>query len=141
MTIPKDCIHDLFEDLFHYRATVGSTDNILFYLYRSLNHIIVRNQKKRHKTIAVNDDLLFEKNAFYEQDLDREISRHQRHRLRKALNQLPERQKEAMYLHYVFDLNNREIAQFMDINYQTVRNILHMATDNLRKIIPLEEMI
>ena len=49
------------------------------------------------------------------------------------LNKLPKRQKEAIYLKYYSGLKATEIAEIMDINYQSVVNILHKAIKNLKE--------
>ena len=51
----------------------------------------------------------------------------------KLLNKLPKRQKEAIYLKYYSGLKATEIAEIMDINYQSVVNILYKALKNLKE--------
>ena len=51
----------------------------------------------------------------------------------KLLNKLPKRQKEAIYLKYYSGLKATDIAEIMDINYQSVVNILHKAIKNLKE--------
>ena len=46
----QDCIHDLFLELYKYRKKLSETDNIQFYLYRSLRRII---HKEQLKTIPI----------------------------------------------------------------------------------------
>ncbi len=136
-----DCIHDLFVDLSRHRTTVGITDNIRFYLIRSLKHKILRNLKKLHKTDNVSDYPFLLEAAFDERLHEQEVNLHKRRCLRDALNKLPERQKEIIYLRYINDFKNEEIAQIMDITYQAVRNTLHKAIENLRKSISKEDII
>ena len=40
----KDCIHDLFLDLYKYRKRLSATDNIQFYLFRSFRRLIHKEQ-------------------------------------------------------------------------------------------------
>ena len=138
-----DCIHDLFVYLIQHRATVGRTDNILFYLILSLKRKMLHSRKKYTTDI-------FDEHAFFlesasdndgDQACEDENDRHQRRRLRDALNKLPERQKEAIYLRYIMDFKNEEIAQIMEINYQSVRNMLHKAIEFLRKNLSKEDFI
>jgi len=51
----------------------------------------------------------------------------------KLLNKLPKRQKEAIYLKYYSGLKATEISEVMNINYQSVVNILHKALKNLKE--------
>ncbi|MDG1872019.1 MAG: sigma-70 region 4 domain-containing protein [Flavobacterium sp.] len=49
------------------------------------------------------------------------------------MNLLPSRQKEALYLRYNQGLSVEQIAELMDVNYQSANNLLHRAVLNLRK--------
>jgi len=42
----KDCIQDIFVDLMKYRSTIGSSDNIRLYLFKSLKRKIIRSLHK-----------------------------------------------------------------------------------------------
>ena len=112
-----------------------------FYLIRSLKHKILRSIKKHSHTDTVNDYPFLLEAAFDEHLFEQETDRHQRLCLRNALNKLPERQKEAIYLRYIMDLKNEEIAKIMDISYQAVRNTLHKAIEFLRKNLTKEDLI
>ena len=135
-----DCIHDLFVDIIEHRSTVGRTDNIRYYLIRSLRHKMLRNLKSHH-TDLLNSHVFLLEVAFDEHLYEHETNQHQRLRIRDALNKLPERQKEAIYLRYIMDLKNEEIAKVMNISYQAVRNTLYKAIDNLRKSMSKEDFI
>ena len=50
------------------------------------------------------------------------------------LNQLPERQKEVVFLKYYGGFNHTEIAEIMRVNKQSVANLLHRAFTALKKI-------
>ena len=128
-------------DISRHRTTIGSTDNIRFYLIRSLKHKILRQLKSHHRTDTVDDYPFLLEAAFDEQQLEQETNRHQRQCLRDAINKLPERQKEVIYLRYIMDFKNEEIAQIMDISYQAVRNTLHKAIENLRKTISKKDLL
>ena len=51
----------------------------------------------------------------------------------KAVNQLPNIQREAIYLLYIKGLSHKEIAAMMNINPQSSMNIISRALTNLRK--------
>ena len=136
-----DCIHDLFVDMMHHRSTIGDTDNIRFYLIKSLKHKILRSLERHSKMNPVNEYSFLLDATFDEQLPERETNRHQRLRLRNAINKLPERQKEVIYLRYIMGFQNEEISQVMGISYQAVRNTLYKAIENLRKNISKEDMI
>jgi len=51
----------------------------------------------------------------------------------RALNKLPPRQKEIIYLKIYKGLNYEEISEVMSINYQVVRNLLCQALKTFKK--------
>jgi RNA polymerase sigma factor (sigma-70 family) len=52
--------------------------------------------------------------------------------LQEAIDRLTSRQREAVYLKYVTGLDYEDISVILDINYQSVRNIIYRAVQNLR---------
>ena len=65
-------------------------------------------------------------------DMDDEAIRIRRI-LSEELLKLPPRQKEALYLRYVQQIPLAEIAHILDMNYQSVRNLIYRAFTKLRK--------
>ena len=55
-----------------------------------------------------------------------------RSRIVALLNTLPQRQKEAIYLHYFENMEYAQIAEVMGINYQSVLNLTQKALQKLR---------
>jgi RNA polymerase sigma factor (sigma-70 family) len=53
--------------------------------------------------------------------------------LNHFINDLPSRQKEALYLRYTQELTVDQIADTLDMNYQSANNLLHRALLSLRK--------
>ena len=49
-----------------------------------------------------------------------------------ALNKLPKREKEIIYLRFYQNLEISEIVEVMEINSQSVYNLLHKALSHLR---------
>jgi RNA polymerase sigma factor (sigma-70 family) len=50
----------------------------------------------------------------------------------KALNKLPPKQKEAVYLRFFEEMEYEEIAEIMNINIQSVKNQVHRGLESLR---------
>jgi hypothetical protein len=57
---------------------------------------------------------------------NQETESYKKKNIEVLLNKLPKRQKEAIYLKYYSELKTAEIAEIMNINYQSVVNTLHM---------------
>ncbi len=68
-----------------------------------------------------------------QQLIDDEITAEKVSQLNMLINNLPSRQKEAMYLRYHQQLSVDQIAEIMSVNYQSASNILFRGIQNLRK--------
>ena len=68
-------------------------------------------------------------NEVFERENEAELGR----RVMAAVNELPNIQREAIYLHYIKGVSHREIAAMMNINPQSSMNIISRALANLRK--------
>ena len=52
-----------------------------------------------------------------------------------AIQQLPPRQREIVYLKFFHGLSYEEVEHIMDINYQVARNLLYQAIKSLKRIL------
>lgn len=132
----RDSIQDLFLNLWQTRLNLSDTDSIRFYLYRSLRNKILEDIKKNNHT-KIDSTNLFEDiigALSIEDDLiETEKLSEQLLRLKRAIQQLPKRQQEIIQLRYYHDFSFDEIAEMMQINNQSVRNLLHRAIIELRQ--------
>jgi len=134
----KDCIHDLFIDLYKYRDKLSLTDNIQFYLVRSL-------RRKIHQARIKSISLIYEsviispedkqEPTFEDKIIDSEIEDENNCLLRKALNTLTDRQREALSLKFEQNLTYPEIAEMLEISVESVRTSIYRALKILRKSI------
>ncbi|MCK9412020.1 MAG: sigma-70 family RNA polymerase sigma factor [Prolixibacteraceae bacterium] len=136
----KDCIQDVFVDLMKYRSTIGSTNNIRLYLFKSLKRKIIRSLHKsdiyRHLE-SDNFPFLYALSSEEEIIEDESIISRTRH-LELAMSTLSPRQKEAIYLKYVSNLSYDEISSLMKMNYQSARNLIFRGLEKLRESFPKE---
>ena len=138
----KDCIQDLFVNL--YQNSSVKTDNITVrsYLLKALrNNLLYKlsSQKEENSLdesvfhIPENEDL-FEQ-LFPKNDQDVLLAR----RLMDAISQLTPNQKSVLYLRYVKELSYKEIADVMDMNVQSSMNLANRALTKLRSLIGQDE--
>ncbi|MEC5145480.1 sigma-70 family RNA polymerase sigma factor [Chitinophaga sp. 212800010-3] len=131
----KDCIQDLFTDLYHYRRNLAVDVNIRYYLLGSF-------RRKLHQTIKKNtrvnpdaaDDYF---SIVYEPDPEQQriAAENQQEllgRLARELNALPSRQKEVLFLKFNCDLSYDEVAGIMKISIPTCRTLAYRAFRQLR---------
>ncbi|MDP3433586.1 MAG: sigma-70 family RNA polymerase sigma factor [Bacteroidota bacterium] len=130
----KDCIHDLFFDLYKYRKTLSDNDHIRNYLFKALKRKIQlpKNGKlnlvysskikdeDEHKSTSSDEELLEEK----EENLVR---------IRKAIDRLSDRQQEALNLRFQTGLSYSEIGKILDISVESVRTLVYRSVKTIRE--------
>jgi RNA polymerase sigma factor (sigma-70 family) len=131
----EDSLHELFLHLHEKRDRLGPTDNIRFYLYRSLRRRLLDTVGRLNKLDS--DDYWFNQADFqiqsYEQTLvDEQVIEQQKRLVIHQLNKLPKRQKEIVYLIYMKGLTHQQAAEVMDITIKSVYNTVNVALTTLR---------
>jgi len=130
----KDCIQDIFIHIYNKKENLGDTNDIKLYLFKSLKRELIRTLQKKQKKISWDDaDLPFL--ASYSAEIDiaaNERQAEQNKILQQALNTLPDRQKEVLFLRFVEEMEYEQIQELMGINYQSVRNLMARSIQNLR---------
>lgn len=143
----KDCIHDLFVELWKHRSTIGPTTSVRFYLMASIKRKLVRHLTAEQKLVSQDDvtngrrvgDTLSGMDPSHEHWLiSREEDSYASDCLHQALSKLPRRQREAVHLRYFQNLSNEEISALMQINIQSVYNLIFGAMSNLKRYITPE---
>ena len=131
----KDCIQDLFLEVWEKREKLDYVVAIKPYLFQSLRNNLIRRIKKQSvfSDISQNED-------YPESDISPEsnwivIETDQltNSRLRQGIEMLPKRQREALYLKYYENLSYDEIAEVMGLQRQAVANYLQYGIQKLRE--------
>jgi RNA polymerase sigma factor (sigma-70 family) len=133
--ILEDCIQDLFTDLW-IKKTPPPTLSVRAYLLQSLKYKLYKSfrDRKTHVHLQDGDYNYFE--LSHETFLIASQSNEEKTKqVLNAINQLPARQKEIIYLKIYKGLSYEEISAIMQINYQAVRNLLSQALKSFRKMI------
>lgn len=134
----KDCIQEVFCTLIRTRGHLSETDNIRLYLLKSLKRRILREIELsgRFPKQTMGNDYQFTLNLVDNvEDQMQEIDEQKRGLLVEAMQELTERQKEAIYLRFNRGLEYEEISYVLNLNYQSSRALIHRAIEKLRKVI------
>lgn len=130
----KDTIQDLFTDVWERRAKMTAVENFKAYLIISLRRELVRRISKTRKQ-ALADPLILLQFSFSAEDfliLDEE-NRTNSGILTKSMGGLTERQREVILLRFFHGFDFPEISKVLEMNVQSVRNLLFRALDKIRK--------
>ena len=132
----KDCVQDVFVDIWMYRYKLNDAIAVKAYLLSCVRKRIARFHEREHIFSKVKDvdslDFLFDF-SIEEQLIADETTAIKVQQLNRLINNLPTRQKEALYLRYHQGLSVEQVAEVLNMNYQSTKNLLHRAILQLRK--------
>lgn len=132
----QDCVQDVFADVWLYRDSLQEFVVVKSYLLSSVKkriaRLFVRDRVFRKVASTESIEFLFDFSVEHSLIND-EITAERVLHLNKLLNDLTPRQKEALYLRYHQGLSVEQIAELMDLNYQSANNLLYRGLLNLRK--------
>ena len=124
----KDCLHDLFVEIWKNHASLGPTTSVKFYLMASIKRKIVRQLETQLKNLNHHDSYQYQ----FMEDLpssERQLIMVEEENMShtsmyNSLNKLSKRQKEAITLKYFENLDTDQISEQMNINPQSVYNLI-----------------
>jgi len=122
----KDCIQDVFVKIYSNRSNLGSTNNIRLYLFIALKNALF-NVFEKDKSVYHVDTIepVFAADYSIEEELFAdELEQEKKDRINHILSVLTPRQKEVIYYRYVKGLHLNQICEIMDMNYQSVQNLI-----------------
>lgn len=138
--ILTDAIHDVFVKLFSAVRLPADIRSPKAYLFRSLRGQIYDNMKRESRLTSISlDDIPFNVEWRLSDDAACEVDNRAEteEKYKRALSAMTDRQKETVYLHYTLGFSFEETAALMEMNVQSVRNLLSRALAKVRKIMSL----
>ena len=133
--VTEDCLQNFFIQLFEEREKQVIIKNLKAYLFVSFKRRLMKQLQRQLKHIPISETQVLNTNFTFSEE---ELSIHQEIQflctktLKVLLNTLSPRQKEVIYLKYYSGMRTTDIAEIMDMNYQSVSNVLQKAMANLR---------
>ena len=133
----KDCIHDIFVKLYVKKDELGVIDNLKSYLFISLKNKLCDELRKR---MYMSDTAVEEINVVSSTDVEDDYMQEEKTRnnlllVNNLMDQLSPRQREALTLYYIEEKKYEDICEIMDMNYQSVRNLMHRGLTKLRALV------
>lgn len=135
--LTKDCIQELFLDIWNTRSTLNKdVENIQSYLFTWLRRKINRKQLRLSKdrdyqhSVEGNEGSEF---CYEELLIAFQQTEEKKEQLRKALETLTKKQMEIIRLKFFDNLSYTEISTKTSLTTRTVYNIIHLAITRLRE--------
>jgi RNA polymerase sigma factor (sigma-70 family) len=132
----KECIQELFFQLISNIDSLGTPYNIKYYLLASLRRKIFSTIKEERRSTngSSNPHYSFDLVLSHEDFLiEQENESMRQSEMKKSINNLPAKEKEAIYLRYFKKMSYEEIMRIMGINYDSARKMVYRAIKALRE--------
>ena len=132
----KDCIHDIFVKLYTKKDELGTIDNLRSYLFISLKNKLCDELRRRMymSDTAVEEVSISTPTDVEDDYMEEEQRKNEFSLVRRLLDQLSPRQREALTLYYIEEKKYEDICEIMNMNYQSVRNLMHRGLTKLRTL-------
>lgn len=132
--VVADSVQELFTYLWTRRQHLGDTPSVKFYLIKALRTIIIKEINK-NKTVELSlaEDKTVPHNSREYEIIAEEQDSERKDSIKKALLNLSKREQEILYLKYFADSTNEEIAELLNIKYQSVKNVAVSAIKKLKE--------
>ncbi len=137
LVLVEDALQDFFVDLWASHERLGDAKSIKAYLISSFKRRLFREKEKSNRFIPAEDiheNYEFEIQFSIESSIiDAESQEHLKGKLKKMMESLSKRQKEAIYLKFFEKMDYPQIAEIMDINHHSVVNLIYGGIKYLRE--------
>lgn len=133
----KDCVQDLFIKIYANRTKLNSVDNVKVYLYTAMKNTLFNLFKKEVPYYHIDSiEPVFHVEYSIESKLiETEYLYEQKKRIAQMMEMVTPRQREILYYRYVEELSYEEICKLMQMNYQSVRNLIHRTILKIRRTV------
>lgn len=130
----KDHIQELFVRLWEKRSQLGIVRNVKVYLLVSLkNDLLQTIRNNRYDTLdrstKSNQFVISFEDFIIEKEQETELAQ----KVASCLEKLTARQREVIYLRFYHNLDFPHLAEVMEMNIQSVRNLLFRTLEKIRR--------
>ena len=141
--IIEDAIHDIFFEIYTHRAKLEKIENLKYYFFAAFRYRLFFLLKKESNTYEID-----EKNSYGLEEMDhqeiwigKEEETAKEQLVKRLYSELNKNQQEAIYHRYVEGMSCEEIANLMNINYQSAKNLIHRAIKKMKSVAVLSTII
>lgn len=138
----RDCIQELYLELWERRSFLSETAFVKSYLLKALRHKLIK-ESLRLKRFKEPQEISFDsdgmENSVETDIIDNENVNEVTKRLNFIVSHLSKRQQEIIYLRFYQNLENDDISHIMGLGKQSVANLLYRTIREIKGIwVPAE---
>ncbi|MDN5204333.1 sigma-70 family RNA polymerase sigma factor [Fulvivirgaceae bacterium BMA10] len=132
----KDCIQEVFIDLWNKREKITDISNIKAYLLKHLSRVVYAAIKKDEKKKNINKLFELQNEIIFNYEnrlLDNQEESLKKAKLLNAVQSLSKRKQQIIKLRFLEGYDYEEIASITSLKYNTVYDLSHKAIKALRE--------
>lgn len=131
----RDAVHDVFYKIYRDKNKLVHVEDVKSYLFRSIRNQLFNIHNKRARISPLTDEEIpFTTDVTI---LDTIISKEDSERLKQTvselLDELTPRQREAIYLRYMQEMDYKDIAEVLKMDSNSARRLVHRGIKALRE--------
>ena len=132
--LAKDCLQEVFIEIWNYRNTLGDVMHSQGYLVKVMRSILLKKLKRESRITrhVPSESLVSTEESMEEMIVSADIDKEKKQRLQLALSTLTDRQKQVLELRFYEGLSYEQIADKLRMNYQSVNNLAFRTIHRLR---------
>lgn len=131
----QDAIQEIFIKLYVNPKLLIGVQNVRLYLFRALRNKIYDHSRGDSKVTSLDDDANFNiRVSLSDESTEDEERMEFESKVESLLSRLTNRQREAIYLRYIDEMEYEDIAQLMGISPHAVRKLVSRAMGIMRGI-------
>ena len=132
----RDCLQEVFMELWERREKLSQTSFVKSYLLKALRHKMI-NESLRFKKFKIHEHLPFlsefDEKSVESLIIESDSFNEKSDRLKSIISKLTNRQQEVIYLRFYHGLEYPEITQIMGMERQSVANLLHRSLKQIKE--------
>jgi len=133
----KDVIQDVYVHIWESKRVLTIQKSIKFYLFSSFRRQVIKRVNAACKYDSIEDyhSKVSWEASFQEILEENQISLEVTNKLCRAIDRLPIRQKEAIYLRYLQELTYDEISELMGVQIPSIYNLIFKGIKSLKNVL------
>ncbi|WP_057938713.1 RNA polymerase sigma factor [Algoriphagus resistens] len=133
----KDCIQELFTNIWNRRESLSEVDSVKYYLFKSFRNLLIKHINRDRKLFTDRNEgqeLQDSETSVEDYLVSLEYVKENERKITAALSKISNRQREILVLKYFNELSYSEIASLMSITPASAHNLLSKALQCMRVV-------
>ena len=134
----KDCIQELFINIWNKRETLTELDSVKHYLFKSFRNLLIQHINRNRKLFTdlnENDEFLDFELSIEDELLAQDFRKENQKKILYGLTKISNRQREILILKFFNNLSYSDIASIMSITPASAHNLISKALQCMRVVL------